>query len=67
MAGQGRVYVISFIYLATCDMKGHDSSSAATDGAPLFLLQVYPYPVPDGLAVIVGLLYLLPLRVWVFV
>ena len=34
-------------------------SEGAMSTAPVLLLQVYPYPVPDGVSVIVGLPYLL--------
>ena len=40
--------VISFIYPATCGPKGHGGSSA-----PVLLLQIYPYPVPDGVSAII--------------
>ena len=48
-----------FYYPATYGPKGHGSNGAAAEAAPVLLLQIYPYPVPDGVSVIVGLPYLL--------
>ena len=52
-------YGVSFIYPTTCGLKGYGSSSAAAEATPVLLLKVYPFPVPDGVSVIVGLPYLL--------
>ena len=48
------VCVISFIYPDTCGPNGHGSRPAAVEAAPVLLLKICSYPIPNGVSIIVG-------------
>ena len=56
LSNAAAISVISFIYPTTCSPKGRNSSSAATEAAPVLLLQIYLFPIPDEASTIVYLL-----------